>query len=165
MDIQWTLFITDKLVPELLSIIWRCPLLGSLRQLGFKYLCMCGTLGCMYESNSATLSSSMTWDAIVQCAYLYVMPCPATTPLCKNNVLVSVRASLLVCCLELRGVHYSGVQLHRKISRWKGQMFIRRRCPLFGVSVIRGSTVYTSIVSRYASVHSSGDILIALYKL
>ena len=27
--IQWNLCITDKLVQELLSVIWRCPLLGS----------------------------------------------------------------------------------------------------------------------------------------
>ena len=28
-QIQWNLFIMDKLVQELMSIIWRCPLLGG----------------------------------------------------------------------------------------------------------------------------------------
>ena len=28
-QIQWNLFIMDKLVEELLSVIWRCPLLGG----------------------------------------------------------------------------------------------------------------------------------------
>ena len=73
----------------------------------------------MYESNSATLSSSTTWDAIVRSQYSttrsirYATPCNHTPLSVIRGILqciVLVRASLLVRYPELRGVRYSGVQ-------------------------------------------------------
>ena len=53
---------------------------------------------------------------------------------------VLVGASLLVHYPELRGVRYSGV-MFILVGWCMGHMSVRRRCLLFGESVVRGSTV------------------------
>ena len=54
-------------------------------------------------------------------------------------------------------------RLYRKIGRCKGQTSARRRCPLFGVSVIRGSTVVSfSLIFNFSSF-KTGEMISLMY--